>query len=224
MRLQWVRREGNLADIYPARATRLPAAPMESRIESRCDDLEAVGERPAWTEGYGTVARKPSEVRSARVLGRFYADLVRRLRPSTVVEFGTAFGVSGMYFTAALQETGQGRLLTFEPNHSWAEVATESLAHVGGRYEATVGTFEDNLHRIDAPIDLALIDAVHTSEWVVPQFDLVAERARSGSVILLDDIDFSDDMRACWDRLSRDPRVAGSVAVADHLGVVELAY
>ena len=101
-------------------------------------------------------------------------------------------------------------LYTFEPNRAWAELAIENLDAIGGNYLATVGTFEDNFDRITDPIDLAFIDAVHTSDWVQPQFDLVVSRCKTGAIVLLDDIDFSEDMRSCWRRLSTDSRVKGA--------------
>jgi predicted O-methyltransferase YrrM len=195
----------------------MPFAPQEDLIEERSGETDDLGEFHAW-EVYGDVKRKPNHVRSSRVLGRFYADVVRRLRPMNVVEFGTAFGVSGMYFTAAMRQLGAGRLWTFEPNALWARLAEKNLAAVGGDFVLTVGTFEENVERITGPVDLALIDAVHTSEWVESQFDLVLDRCRSGAVVLIDDIDFSHDMRQCWKKLARDRRGRGSVAVAGHLG------
>lgn len=220
-RLGWAEREGWLADQYPLIAARMPIAPQENLIEELSAETDELGDFQAWNV-YGKVKRKPNQVRSSRILGRFYADMVRRLRPMNVVEFGTAFGVSGMYFTAALRQLGAGRLWTFEPNVSWARLAEKNLAAVGGDFVLTPGTFEENIDCIPGPVDLALIDAVHTSEWVESQFDLVVERCRPGAVVLLDDIDFSDDMRRCWKKLARDPRGRGSVAVAGHLGVIEV--
>ena len=51
-------------------------------------------------DAYGEVGgvRLPDDVRSSADLGDLYAWLVQERRPTTVVEFGSAFGVSGMYF------------------------------------------------------------------------------------------------------------------------------
>jgi predicted O-methyltransferase YrrM len=141
-----------------------------------------------------------------------------------IVEFGTAFGVSGMYWLSGLQMNAFGRLLTFEPNEVWARIAGENLSVVSSRFELTVGTFEENIDRVLRPgesIDLAFIDAIHTSEFVRPQFEAVVARLAAGGLVLLDDIDFSRDMRSCWDGIREDDRVAASVEV-ERVGVVEL--
>jgi predicted O-methyltransferase YrrM len=43
--------------------------------------------------------------------------LATALKPRLVVEVGTAFGVSGMYWLLGLR--GSGRLVTFDPNNVW---------------------------------------------------------------------------------------------------------
>jgi predicted O-methyltransferase YrrM len=193
---------------------------MQSVIEARAEQTNAaVGESTPWH--FYTGKRTPAEVRTGRVFGQFYADLVRRMRPYNVIEFGAAFGVSGMYWTAALEAEHRGQLHSFEVNPDWAAIAEQNMAAVGTRFQMTIGAFEEHAQSVNG-VDIAFIDAVHTREWVMPQFDLVASRCRSGAIILLDDIDFSEDMRSCWRELALDPRVVGSVALSDHLGVVEL--
>ena len=108
--VRWVRRGGQIEKLYPWLVARLPKAPFETLIEERSKETDrAAGKRPAWT-AYGGARRRPNEVRSARIMGRLYADL-QTLAPATVVEFGTAFGVSGMYFSAALKQIGGGLAL-----------------------------------------------------------------------------------------------------------------
>ncbi len=71
------------------------------------------------------------------------------------------------------------------------------------------------------PAVLAFIDAIHTSAFVEPQFELVARRLSPGGLIVLDDIDFSPDMWSCWQKLREDRRVLAS-AELDRVGLVEL--
>lgn len=220
LRASWVRRGGWIAKQYAGRILRPARAPMQDAIEARAAATnDAVGESKPWHFYSGS--RTPHQVRSAQVFGQFYADIVRRKRPEVVLEFGAAFGVSGMYWSAALEEQGSGRLHSFEINPEWAAVAQENIAAVGDRFDLTVGAFEDHADSV-AGVDVAFIDAVHTSEWVKPQFDLVVERCSPRAVILLDDIDFSEDMRECWRDLATDSRVVGSVALSGHCGVLEL--
>ena len=189
-----------------------------------------MGPQPLW-DGYGADniagdTRMPAGVRTTAAMGNFYSWLVRAWRPEVIVEFGTAFGVSGMYFLAGLEANGKGKLLTFEPNETWRRMAVACLEKIGTRFVSTAGTFEDTIDTTLSAgerIDLAFIDAIHTSAFVIPQLERVVARCSDRALVILDDIDFSDDMRACWDRLSRDVRFVSSVALGKRVGILEYA-
>jgi len=211
---------------------RRPEGDWSARIEARAAATQNLGEQPLWSK-YAAVgdpgaprrsgSRTSDDVRTSREMGRFFSWLVTDRRPSVVVEFGSAFGVSGMYWLSGLESNGEGRLLTFEPNETWAAIARGNLAAIGTRFDLTVGTFEDKVDGTLSPgerIDIAFIDAIHTSEFVGPQFELVTARLSPGGLVLLDDIDFSPDMRSCWEKIRADRRLAASVEV-DRVGIVE---
>ena len=195
---------------------------------------DRMGKKPLWT-GYAGVgdypqatgpdaSRSSEEVRTGAAVGRFYVWLVQQRRPAVIVEFGTAFGVSGMYWLAGLNAIRQGHLYTFEPNAVWADIAAKNLRRVSARFTLTQGTFEDRAGVLDADgakIDIAFIDAIHTSAFVLPQMELVLRHAAPGALLVFDDIHFSSDMTACWRRIAEDPRFCAAFEV-NHVGVVEL--
>jgi predicted O-methyltransferase YrrM len=203
-------------------------------IEARAAETQALGPKALWN-GYEAVRdypwatsgseRSSDQVRSSASAGRLYAWLAAKRRASTIVEFGTAFGVSGMYWLAGLKRNATGRLLTFEPNETWAGIARGNLAAISEKFDLVVGTFEDNIARMLKPgerIDIAFIDAIHTSEFVFRQFAILLPLMRPGGLVLFDDIDFSDDMASCWQKLARDPRIVASATVDRRLGIIEL--
>lgn len=200
-------------------------------------ETERLGAQPLW-EGYSKannypwpvgkgVSRTPDQVRITGLLGNLFTWLVTQRNPVVVVEFGTAFGVSGMYWLAGLEANGIGELLTFEPNEAWARIAEKNLSAISNRFELTIGTFEANIEnslRNERRIDLAFIDAIHTSEFLMPQFKLVADRLAPNGIVIFDDIDFSQDMRSCWGRIRLDNRIAASAEVDAEgrgVGIVE---
>ena len=95
---------------------------------------------------------------------------------------------------------------------------------ISDRFRITAGSFED--HIVAAlgrrKIDIALIDAIHTSEFVSKQFEIVMSHLRWRGIVLLDDIDFSPDMAEYWTRLAHDPRVSAAFEVEGHVGVLEM--
>jgi predicted O-methyltransferase YrrM len=188
------------------------------------------GEALELWDGYGEnntrgPTRTPSEVSTPSPVGNFYITLLKALKPDIMIEFGTAFGASGMYFLAGMEENQKGKLLTFEPNGPWAEIARGNLAQISDRFISTIGTFEaeiDNVLGEDERIDVAFIDGIHTEEFVRPQLELVVARAKSGSVLILDDITFGECMIKYWEEVSRDDRFIASVSLVNRVGLLEM--
>lgn len=229
--VRWVRKDDHswLAQNLTGAPLKLKRSGLSAKIEKLAQQTNSLGAQPLW-DGYqsdniGSATREPDNVRTAPAMGNFYTHLVRQRRPATIVEFGTAFGVSGMYFLAGLEANAQGRLLTFEPNEIWAGLARQNLAQISDRFQLTLGTFEENVDRVlpaGQKIDLAFIDAIHTREFVLTQLDLVLARSSSKALVILDDLEFSDSMRECWQEVSNDSRFSASAVLCRGVGILEL--
>lgn len=202
-------------------------------IEARIAETQSRGKLPLWDgyqglANYGTrvgkgAARSVNEVRSGPGICRFYSWLVTRKAPEAVLEFGAAFGASGMYWLAGMEEAGQGRLYSFEPNALWCAIARENFAAVSTRATLVNGTFEANIAAIEpGSVGIALIDAIHTREFVLSQFALVRSVAAPGALVIFDDIDFSEEMRRCWQEIARDPAWPGVWNLFGRAGMIEL--
>lgn len=218
----WLKEQFTDVEVKPRRNK------YSAKIEKLARNTNNLGPQPLW-EGYGNnniagQTRRPSVVRTVEAMGNFYTTLIQQWRPEITVEFGTAFGVSGMYFLAGLELNQKGTLLTFEPNETWRELAVNDLSEISIRYESIAGTFEENIDKVlskDKSIDLAFIDAIHTKEFVIPQLEIVLARSSNHAIIILDDINFSDSMRECWAEVSRDDRFIASAELGNRVGIVE---
>lgn len=231
MSVKWTKvREGSVAATHIKSALEnSPSSAKSASIEALAEQTNALGPQPLWS-GYGEnniagPTRMPNGVRTTFAMGNFYANLITSSKPEVIVEFGTAFGVSSMYFLAGIESNGRGHLYTFEPNEIWQKQAVKNMTAVSNNFTSVLGTFEENVDRTlpqDKKIDLAFIDAIHTSKFVNSQLNLVAERSHPGAIIILDDINFSDDMRDCWSSISVDPRFATTVSIGKRVGIVEV--
>lgn len=217
LELRWIKLGGRIADL----PRRLPPAARKTEIESSARATEKLGALPL-AEAYGQpgATRKPKQVRAASWQGDLYAHLVGRHDPAIVVEFGSAFGVSGMYLSSALR---RGWMYSFEINPSWADIAERNINSVTDRYTLTRGAFEDHVGAIPGPIDLALVDGIHTRDFVTRQWQILKPRMAPGGCVLFDDIDFNRGMGEAWRDICADPQVVGAVEVSKRLGLVELA-
>lgn len=221
----WLTRNFQGPDFNP------PEIPESTHIEERARETNATGEHPLWVgyktddkvEKHSASTRRADQVRTNKQHGLTYAWLAANSGAKTIVEFGTAFGVSGMFWLAGLKNTG-GHLYTFEPNEIWARLARANLESISPKFTLTNGTFEDNAENVldGTKIDIAFIDAIHTSVFVNAQFEIVKRYSRPGAIVLFDDIRFSADMKSCWRLISRSDAVKSSAEIGSRVGIVEL--
>jgi predicted O-methyltransferase YrrM len=206
---------------------RLPKAPAKLRIEDLAWQANRKGALPLH-EAYGqeNATRRPDDVRSASWAGDLYAWLAATRRPPVIVEFGAAFGVSGMYWLSGLEAVGAGHLYSFEINPAWAALANRNMVKTSSRFTLTVGAFEEHVDRVleGRAIDVALVDGIHTKEFIVRQFEVLLGRTSRGAILLFDDIDFpTGQMGEGWDEIWRRTEVIAACEVNGHTGIVELA-
>jgi len=230
--LNWTKKAEHslLSEFLPVFSQDPKPSEYAGKIEILARQTNDRGSQPLWS-GYGSnniagPERTPNQVRTPALLGSLYTQLVQRRKPSAIVEFGTAFGVSGMYFLAGINSNDHGHLFSFEPNEVWGNIAARNLSQIDRRFTLTLGIFEENIDLVlpsGITVDLAFIDAIHTSEFVLPQLDLVVARCSPGAIIILDDINFSEDMQRCWQTVAADARFISSAAVAFRVGFLELA-
>ncbi|SLN34796.1 O-methyltransferase [Pseudooctadecabacter jejudonensis] len=207
--------------------------PLFGAIEGAIAATDGLGHMPLWSEytnvkNYGrkpmgaNPQRRMNDVRTKANFCRFYAWLAATLAPDAIIEVGAAFGASGMYWLAGLKLADTGTLYSFEPNADWHPIAKENFDLIAPRHVLTLGTFEDTADRIKAPASIVLIDAIHTRDFVTAQLDLARQHAKSGALILFDDINFSDEMAACWADIQASNEWAGVWQLGARVGVIEL--
>ncbi len=226
--VNFIRRGGWLAQRL-GDPVELSLLPVHALIERATKETDAVGDRPLWS-GYKEIknysrgtreTRKPQQVRINATTGRFFSWLASARKDPQVIEIGTAFGVSGMYWLAGI---GEGHLYTFDPNPDWTLLARDNLGTVSPRFTLTVDTFEHAGPGLIGPAtaDIALIDGIHTREVVHQQLEILMPMMKAGGLILFDDIVFSDSMRTCWAEISSSSVFAASGTIGRRTGIVEL--
>ena len=148
--------------------------------------------------------------------------LVRTLRPKSCIEMGTAVGISAAYQAAALELNGRGSLATLEGAATLASVARDNLDRLGlggpGMVEVVVGRFEDTLRGVLAsrqPIDYVFVDGHHHGPATLAYFEQMVPFLAEASVVIFDDIAWSDDMRKTWSAIAHDERVGLAIDLGE---------
>ena len=119
--------------------------------------------------------------------GRLLYSLIRAARPSTVVEFGTSFGISTIHLAAAVRDNGAGRVVSTELNAVKAARATANIAEAGLANWVTIleGDALATLATIDTPVEFVLLDG-----WkylYLPVLHLLEPRLPPGALVIADD-------------------------------------
>jgi len=141
--------------------------------------------------------------------------LIRKFQPQTCVELGTAVGISAAYQAAALTLNGAGTLFTLEGAPSLAQLSTENLRGLGlTNVEVVPGRFQDTLAGVldqHQPIGYAFIDGHHDGQATLAYFEQIYPHLAERAVLVFDDILYYPSMRAAWQTLAADPRIAIAV-------------
>lgn len=195
--------------------------PLHTLADTRDDAIVArVRTAPAWRSA--TVAERAELLKEvympvSRDAGRFLYGVARSIVAKRIVEFGSSFGISTIYFAAALRDNGGGRVVGSELEASKVAKASQHLAEAGLAEYAEIrsGDARQTLRDSGGTIDLLFLDG--WKELYLEVLRLTRDSLRPGSVVLADDIDLFPEQLASYLEFVRDPR-NGFVSVYLPLG------
>jgi len=124
--------------------------------------------------------------------GELLYSLVRAIRPDTVVEFGTSYGISTLYLAAALADNGVGHLFTTELSAVKVAAAQSNVdeAGLGDRVTILSGDALETLGGVAGPVGFVLLDG--WKQLCLPVLRLLEPRLVSGALVVADDIALPD--------------------------------
>lgn len=168
--------------------------------------------------------RKVSYIARTSAKPRKWAEVLHKLaaefKPKTIVELGTSLGISGMYLASAIPG---GKLVTLEGCPQIAGLARENFEKAGIRNaEIVVGPFDDTLPQVLENLpetEFAYIDGNHTEAGTLRYFSAFKHKAGPNTVLIFDDIHWSEGMKNAWQTICQDPAVTLTLDLF-HLGVV----
>ncbi len=152
--------------------------------------------------------------------GEFLFRLTRECNPINILELGTSFGVSTMYFALAAPHS---RIITIEGCIDSANVARENFEKGNLKNISIItGSFEEKLtsalEQMPAP-DMVFFDGNHKLEPTLHYFEECLQHIHPGTVFIFDDIHWSAEMGKAWDIIRMHPKVKVSIDLYQ-IGVV----
>ncbi|RYD84708.1 MAG: class I SAM-dependent methyltransferase [Sphingobacteriales bacterium] len=144
------------------------------------------------------------------------AKLLYRLaafaKPNNIIELGTCLGITTLYLREAAPEA---RLYTLEGCPETAGVAKSVFSKAGVKgIKVITGNFDDTLPGVleaEENLDLVYIDGNHQYDATIRYFDWCLPKVHEGSMLIFDDIYWSDGMKKAWAEIKNHPQVTATV-------------
>jgi len=170
--------------------------------------------RSSWAEvtaAERSDAREDHYIPISAAAGNLLYALTRAIRPETVVEFGTSYGISTLYLAAAVTDNGTGHIFTTELSKKKITAAQANFDEAGVDNAVTIlpGDALETLGGVPGPIQLVLLDG--WKDLCLPVLRLLEPSLAPGALVAADDI--THTTMADYLEYVRDP-ANGYVSVA----------
>jgi predicted O-methyltransferase YrrM len=146
--------------------------------------------------------------------------LTRALKPRRVLEIGAFRGGSGLIFSNALEDAGDGRIVGIDPAPQF-----EPDDRYHGRYTLVRGTspdaVEEAVQLLGGSVDLALIDGMHTYSAVRSDLEAVLPHMAVDSYILHHDAFHYGINRAAEEFSAAHPDVVSDCGVVSRTATLD---
>jgi len=175
-----------------------PIKELLSRLHAAADQQEALLSADVQREARKRNAKVDSDLADLFAeayipvpaeVGRLLYTLARATNSSTLVEFGTSYGISTIYLAAAVRDIGRGRVVTTEMNTAKARQAAKNFQEAGllSFIDIREGDARETLRNVDGPVDFVLLDG--WKNLYLPVLKVIESKLRPGALIVADDLD-----------------------------------
>ena len=138
--------------------------------------------------------------------------MVDHYQPKTILELGTSLGITSSYLATANLDA---QLITMEGSTAVATVAKENFKQLNLKNIKIIeGNFDETLSLTIAnlsSIDLAFLDGNHRYQPTINYFNEVLKKSHEHTIIILDDVHWSQEMEQAWEEVKQHPQVTMTI-------------
>ena len=151
-----------------------------------------------------------SPIKTCRIL----FNTVKFYNCKNILELGSSLGISTAYLAAVDDDN---IVISLEGNPSSADIARHNAEQlkllniqiITGSFEETLIPTLEKMQKVD----LAYLDGNHSYDATIEYFDKILPYLHEESIIVLDDIYWSDGMLNAWKKLQQHPKVTYSIDI-----------
>jgi cephalosporin hydroxylase len=119
-----------------------------------------------------------------------YQEVITEIKPALIIETGTAFGGSALYFAHLLDQLSHGHVVTIDikplqpsyPRHSRIDYITDYSSVDAGVVREVKAWCQHN----GEPV-MVILDSLHTKDHVLAELDIYAPLVSGGSYLVVED-------------------------------------
>jgi predicted O-methyltransferase YrrM len=155
-------------------------------------------------------------------IGRLLFRLSNYFKPGQILELGTSVGLSSMYLSYGYRSA---KVVTIEGCPNISHIAQTNFEQLGmSNIQLVTGNFDDELIGVlekVKSIDLAFIDGNHQQQPTIKYFEQCLSFSGPDTVLIFDDIHWSEGMEKAWQHIINHPSVTLSIDIF-FIGIVFL--
>lgn len=161
-------------------------------------------------EDFGAGSKKMGNQRKVKQLfkissskgkfGRLFYQLSNYYSPSSILEFGTSLGIGTIHFSLG---NPTGSITTIEGCKETHHIANENFQQVGTTNITSIcSTFQSYIDtKPTQKFDFLFIDGHHDGKALLSYCEALKPNIHDTTMIIIDDIRWSDSMYEAWERL-----------------------
>ncbi|MBN2347394.1 MAG: class I SAM-dependent methyltransferase [Bacteroidales bacterium] len=143
--------------------------------------------------------------------GRLLFRIVQYFAPDTIIELGTSIGMSTLYLASGTR----AELISIEKSKALQNIAIQNIEKAGlPNVRIISNSFAIALPEIIKTLSgnfLVFIDGNHRYLPTLEYFNQFASLANEKCIIIIDDINWSGEMRKVWKDIKNNPRVSVTI-------------
>lgn len=142
--------------------------------------------------------------------GELLIRLVAYFKPTSILELGTSVGLSTFCIYLGNKNSN---IITMEGCLNTAKIAEKTLKMFGANPNIVIGNFDDKLAETikNKSFDLIYLDGNHQKNATLRYFEQILNVIHNDSILIFDDIHWSDEMTQAWEVIKNHPKVTVSI-------------